>query len=69
VNSLLFTINYTRNLARVAEFFDSDELLLIRESTPQQVACNDDASSEGRCILRFQVYCMSAQTDCLLVWR
>jgi hypothetical protein len=26
-------------------------------------------SSEGRCIPRFQVYRMSAQTDRLLVWR
>jgi hypothetical protein len=26
-------------------------------------------SSEGRCIRRFQVYGMSAQTDRLLVWR
>ena len=32
-------------------------------------ARNHAPSSEGRCIPRFQVYRMSAQTDCLLVWR
>ena len=35
----------------------------------QQVVRDTYASSEGRCIPRFQVYPMPAQTDRLLVWR